>query len=264
MARDDHAAAPAGRRKGVSPVLAIVALLLIVLFAGLGTWQVYRLQWKLDLIARVEARVHAAPAPLPSRDRWAGITPESDEYRRVKLHGTYLYDLTTPVQALTEQGSGYWLLTPMCTEQGIVLVNRGFIPAELGAPTRYTPRGAAGDACANAGPAVDVTGLLRTSERNGAFTRTNDPAANRWYTRDVAAIAAARGVQAAPFFVDAAARQNPPDSPDQPVGGLTVVKFPNSHLVYAFTWYALALMVAGAWWWVARRGDESEHDERHD
>lgn len=264
MARDDRAAAPASR-KGVSPVLAVLALLLIVLFAGLGTWQVVRLQWKLDLIARVEARVHAAPAPLPSRTSWAGITPESAEYRRVQLHGTYLYDLTTPVQALTEAGSGYWLLTPMCMGDGtVVLVNRGFIPAELGARTRYTPQRATENPCANAGPAAAVTGLLRTSEHNGAFTRTNDPAANRWYTRDVAAIAAARGIATAPFFVDAAAGQNPPDSPDRPVGGLTVVKFPNSHLVYAFTWYALALMVAAAWWWVARRGNDPENDERHD
>jgi surfeit locus 1 family protein len=155
----------------------------------------------------------------------------------------------------------------MCTAEGaIVLVNRGFIPAGLGARTRYAPQRAAGNPCVGAtGNAVDITGLLRTSERNGAFTRTNDPAANRWYTRDVTAIAAARGLAAAPFFVDAAARQNPPDSPDRPTGGLTVVKFPNSHLVYAFTWYALALMVAGAWWWVARsRGAEHEHDERHD
>jgi surfeit locus 1 family protein len=263
MARDDRAASPVPSRRGFSPLLAIAALLLVVLFAGLGTWQVYRLQWKLDLIARVDARVHAAPASPPPRARWAGITPESDEYRRVRLHGTYLYDLTTPVQALTEEGSGYWLLTPMCTTDGIILVNRGFIPAELGARTRYTPQRAAGDPCAGAGAAVDVTGLLRTSEHHGAFTRTNDPAANRWYARDVAAIAGARGLQTAPFFVDAAANQNPPGSPDQPVGGLTVVKFPNSHLVYAITWYALALMVAAAWWWVARRG-EHENDERHD
>ncbi|WP_075791394.1 SURF1 family protein [Massilia putida] len=264
MARDDRAASPVPGRRGFSPLLASAALLLIVLFAGLGTWQVYRLQWKLDLIARVDARVHAAPAPPPPRARWAGITPGSDEYRRVTLHGTYLYDLTTPVQALTEEGSGYWLLTPLCTQDGIILVNRGFIPAELGARTRYAPRRAAGDPCAGAGPAVDVTGLLRTSEHQGAFTRTNDPGAGRWYTRDVAAIAAARGLTTAPFFVDAAANQNPPGSPDRPVGGLTVVTFPNSHLVYAITWYALALMVAGAWWWVARRGQDHDDDERHD
>jgi surfeit locus 1 family protein len=260
MARDDHAAPSAPGRRGFSPLLAIAALLLVVLFAGLGTWQVYRLQWKLDLIARVNARVHAAPAPPPPRARWAGITPASDEYRRIELHGAYLYDLTTPVQALTEQGSGYWLLTPMCTADGIILVNRGFIPAELGAPTRYTPHKAAGDPCAGAGPAVDVTGLLRTSEHGNLFTRTNVPAAGRWYTRDVAAIAAARGLAAAPFFVDAAAGQNPPGSPDRPVGGLTVVTFPNSHLVYAITWYALALMVAGAWWWAAR-GPGHDTDE---
>jgi surfeit locus 1 family protein len=276
MAGDDRAAAPRSavpaRRRGVSLLLAAVGLLLIVLFAGLGTWQVVRLQWKLDLIARVNARVHAAPAPPPPRARWAGITPASDEYRRVILHGTYLYDLTTPVQALTEEGSGYWLLTPMCTADGsTILVNRGFIPAELGARTRYAPERASGDPCAAAaGPAVDVTGLLRTSERNGVFTRTNDPGANRWYTRDVAAIAAARGLGAAgpvaPFFVDAGAHQNPAGSPDQPAGGLTVVNFPNSHLVYAITWYALALMVAGALWWVARgRGQGyDDDDERHD
>jgi surfeit locus 1 family protein len=263
---DDRTTPAASRRRRTSPVLALLALLLVVLFAGLGTWQVFRLQWKLDLIARVNARVHAAPAPAPAADRWAGITPASDEYRHVSVRGAYLYDLTTPVQALTEEGSGYWLLTPLCTAEGtIVLVNRGFIPAELGARTRYTPQRAQGNPCGDPEQAsADVVGLLRTSEQGGAFTRTNDPAQERWYTRDVSAIAAARGLGAAPpvapFFVDAAAGQNPPGSPDRPVGGLTVVKFPNSHLVYAVTWYALALMVAGAWWWIAR----GRHDERSD
>jgi surfeit locus 1 family protein len=278
MALHDHAAAPAapgpgtagrGQGGGSRLLFGALALLLIVLFAGLGTWQVFRLQWKLDLIARVEQRVHAAPVAPPSAARWPDITAESDEYRRVEVSGSYLYDLTTPVLALTEQGSGYWLLTPLCAGDGhIYLVNRGFIPAELGARTRYAPQRAGTDACADVAPPappaqaqVHVSGLLRISEKGSRFTRTNDPAANRWYVRDVAAIAAARGLPAAvtaPFFVDAAAGQNPPGSPDQPQGGLTVVSFPNSHLVYAFTWYALALMVAGAWWWITRGAAAAE------
>jgi len=259
MAGSDTVAAPGvSRRRGSSLVLAVLALLLIVLFAGLGTWQVFRLQWKLDLIARVDARVHAVPVAPPDAARWARINAADDEYRRVELHGAYLYDLTTPVLALTEQGSGYWLLTPMCMTDGtIILVNRGFIPAELGARTRYTPQRAGNDPCAatasGLAPPLRITGLLRISEKGGAFTRTNDPVAGRWFSRDVAAIAAARNLgNVAPYFVDAAAKQNPPDSPDRPFGGLTVVRFANSHLAYALTWYALALMVAGAWWWVAR------------
>jgi surfeit locus 1 family protein len=268
MVVNDQAAAPDTiRRKGFKPLLVVAALLLIVLFAGLGTWQVFRLQWKLDLIARVDARLNAKPMPLPSVVRWAGVTSESDEYRRVLLSGVYLYDLTTPVQALTEQGSGYWLVTPLCLLDGnIVLVNRGFIEAELGAPTRYAPLRAGADPCApaRARAPVSVTGLLRISE-HGPLMRANDPAANRWYSRDVKAIEAARNLaRAAPFFVDAAAGQNPPDSPDQPQGGLTVVSFHNSHLVYAITWYALALMVAGAFWWIARGRLGAGHDERYD
>jgi surfeit locus 1 family protein len=210
----------------------------------------------------------------PSAASWGGVTSASHEYLRVRLTGAYLYDLTTPVQALTEQGSGYWLLTPLCTQDGnIIIVNRGFIPSELGAATRYDARRAGAEACAAAGPSITITGLLRTSEPGGPFTRANDPARNRWFSRDVRAIAAARGLAAgrpvAPFFVDAAAGQNPPGSPDAPEGGLTVVAFHNSHLVYALTWYALASMVAGAWWWLARSraagtGTGNGNDEHDD
>jgi surfeit locus 1 family protein len=274
MAVSDQAVARSGAPAGAPRlVLGALALLLIVLFAGLGTWQVIRLQWKLDLIARVDARVHAAPAAPPPAARWAGITAESDEYRRVQVAGTYLYEYTTPVQALTEQGSGYWLLTPLCTTDGhVILVNRGFIPADPGARTRYEARTSPGYPCAaNAGGAAQVVGLLRISEPKGYFLRTNDPGANKWYARDVPAIAAARGLPAtltAPYFIDAAAGQDPAGAPDHPQGGLTVVSFHNSHLVYAVTWYALALMVAGAWWFALRgagtAGHEHDHEHEHE
>ena len=38
------------------------------------------------------------------------------------------------------------------------------------------------------------------------------------------------------------------------MGGLTVIAFPNSHLVYALTWYGMALMLAGAMVYLLRSG----------
>lgn len=244
-------------------LLVVAALLLVALFLGLGTWQVLRLQWKLDLIARVDARVNAAPVAPPPAARWAQVTRTSDEYRRVRLAGHYLYEFTTPVQALSELGAGFWLLTPLCTAEGhIVFINRGFIPAADNKPGTYAARRAAARPCASGGEQVEVTGLLRISEPGGGFLRENDMASNRWYSRDVQGLAAARGLSnVAPYFVDAGKGQDPPGAPERAVGGLTVVSFVNNHLVYASTWYALALMVAGAWWWVSRHGGKIRDDD---
>lgn len=207
-------------------------------FAALGVWQVERLAWKRALIARVEARLHTAPV-TPS---WAAVT-DSDAYRRVRVTGTFDHAAETLVKAVTEQGAGYWVLTPLRTAQGIVLINRGFVSGD-----RRTP--AARSAGQVAGP-VTVIGLLRTTEPGGAFLRSNDPAAGRWYSRDVAAIARARQLgPVAPFFIDADATPNPGG---YPVGGLTVVRFSNNHLVYALTWFALALLCAFAAWQTLRK-----------
>lgn len=271
--RDQPAGPPSHPPRGALArrLLAVAALLLVALFLALGTWQVVRLQWKLDLIARVDARVHADPVAPPPAVRWAQVTKETDEYRRVRLAGHYLYEFTTPVQALSELGAGFWLLTPLCTADGsIVFINRGFIPAAENKPGTYPVRRAGSNPCANAGEQVTVTGLLRISEPGGGFLRENDPANNRWYSRDVAALAAARGLSkaapngapvVAPFFIDAGKGQDPAAAPERAVGGLTVISFVNNHLVYALTWYGLALMVAGALWWVRRHGATMPDDD---
>lgn len=231
--------AAAGVRPGRARlVVAACAALLCAGFAALGAWQFQRLQWKTALIEQVEQRVHAAPAAAPAPDAWARLNKANDEYRHVRLHGHFLDVAATPVQAVTALGSGYWLLAPFRTDDGaIVLVNRGYVP------TASTPTGPAG---------AEVTGLLRMSEPGGGFLRNNDPAHQRWYSRDVAAIAAARGLAGvAPYFVDQDAAA-PTAVPGAPVGGLTVVSFNNNHLVYALTWLAMALMAAGACVFVLR------------
>lgn len=231
---------------------ALVALGLLFLgFCALGVWQLERRAWKLALIDRVEQRIHAPAAPAPARVVWTDAAAANWEYRHVEVTGHFLPDADTVVQAVTELGPGYWLLTPLRTVDGAtVLVNRGFVARRPALRREVGPAGAA-----SAGGAVEtVTGLLRLAEPGGAFLRRNDAAADRWFSRDVVAIARARGIEpVAPFFIDADASSGPGASaPDAPVGGLTVVRFRNSHLVYALTWFALAAMTVAAGWQVTR------------
>jgi surfeit locus 1 family protein len=234
-------------------LLAICAGIAFSGFFALGTWQLFRLKWKLDLIERVDQRVHAQPVAAPGPDRWPQVTAQTDEYRHVRVTGVFLYELTARVQAVTDLGNGFWLLTPLRAADGsIVLINRGFIPASQASRALEFR----GDAL-NAAGLADVTGLLRISEPRGGFLRHNDPAADRWYSRDVQAIAASRRLaNVAPYFVDADApatgRKFAQGKTDTPVAGLTVIAFHNNHLVYALTWYALALMAAGAGFWIVR------------
>jgi surfeit locus 1 family protein len=216
------------------------AALLFCGFAGLGVWQLQRLAWKLDLIARVDARVHAAPVAPPGPQAWAQISAAQDEYRRVRVHGVFDNDRETLVQAVTDLGPGFWVMTPLRTDSGEeILINRGFTPPERADKASR----AAGLPTAP----VTVTGLLRISEPHGGFLRANQPTAGRWYSRDVAAIAKARGLaNVAPYFIDA---DSTPNAGGWPRGGLTVVHFRNSHLAYALTWFGLAGMTVlwGAW-----------------
>jgi surfeit locus 1 family protein len=220
-----------------------LCLLGVIGLIGLGVWQIERRTWKLALIGRVAQRVHALPRAIPAPASWLAVNAAKDEYRHVTVTGRFMHDREALVQAVTEEGRGFWLVTPMRVADGtIVLVNRGFVPAEWRDPAK---RGK-GDPQLM----VTVTGLLRMTEPKGAFLRTNDPAGDRWYSRDVAAIAAARGLaQVAPFFIDEDAT---PDRSGYPIGGLTVIAFANNHLMYALTWFALAFMLAGAYLRIVR------------
>lgn len=235
------AARPTAPRVGL--LWAVGIALATALFLALGTWQVYRMQWKHALIARVNERAHAAPVAVPPRAAWPTLTAENAEYLRVQVAGTLLLDRSTLVQASTDHGLGYWVMTPLRTAEGdIILVNQGYVSS-----LKY-------DAGTGTRPA-QVTGLLRLNQAGGGFLRKNDAAANRWYSRDIPAIAAARGLApVAPYFIDAdAAPAGHAAQAGQPIGGLTVIKFNDHHLVYALTWYALALMIIGLTWQIKRK-----------
>ncbi|WP_337267180.1 SURF1 family protein [Oryzifoliimicrobium ureilyticus] len=224
------------RRPVAFIAFSLILVFLIASLTGLGVWQVHRLAWKEDLIARVDARVHADPVVAPSRSEWSQIDGEKDEYRKVSATGTFDHSHETLVFASTQLGAGYWVMTPLHVSDGTtILINRGFIPSDK--------RDAATRLEGNRSGTTTIIGLLRLTEPKGTLLKSNVPNEDRWYSRDIAAIAAKRDLKdVAPYFIDADATPNPGG---YPVGGLTVISFPNNHLVYAITWFAMAIMCAG-------------------
>lgn len=229
------------RRRLLSFLFLLFCLAAFAGFIALGVWQVQRLAWKEDLIARVDARVHADPVTAPAQGDWATVNKASYEYLRVQITGEYLAEGISLVAAATEEGQGYWVMVPLQRADGSwVYINRGFVPQSL--------REQAGRGDFAPDGEVSVTGLLRLNEPGGGVLRDNVPTEDRWYSRDVQAMAEQDGLApVAPFFIDADASEQP-----GPVGGLTVIRFPNNHLVYAITWFALALGVILAAWLVVR------------
>ncbi|HTM81984.1 SURF1 family protein [Asticcacaulis sp.] len=226
-------------RKILFGVLTVAA---IAMFLALGIWQVQRLVWKTDLIARVNARVAAPPMAAPGVTEWGRVNTAADEYRHVTLRGRFLNDAEAQVYTLSDYGAGYWVMTPLRRDDGtVVYVNRGFVPMDKRAPATRPE--------AQPQEQVTVTGLLRMPEVKGwLLSQANDPARDAWYRRDIAAMAQSRHIgTVAPYFVDADAT---PNFGGWPKGGLTVVKFPNSHLAYALTWFSMAAMLAGVSVWL--------------
>ncbi len=216
----------------------------------MGVFQIKRLAWKEALIARVDRHVHAVPVVPPGPAIWPTLTREAYEYKRLTVRGRFRHDLATRVHATTALGAGYWLLTPMLSEQGFwLLINRGFVPYD-------SPALAASKVTAFSEPET-VIGLLRLTEPDGTLLQNNNPASGRWYSRDVQAMAKHQGLMrigvapgvpgaaVAPYFVDVVALPGQ-DPLAWPRPGLTVLHFNNNHLSYALTWFSLAAMTLAA------------------
>ena len=232
----------ANLRRGVL-IPSIAAASAFAVLLSLGLWQLDRKAWKDGLIATLEQRLSAPPVALPAPATWPRLRAAEDEFLRVAMTAEFLNDREAPVytsgSSLREgsSGPGYWVFTPARLADGaLVVVNRGFVPDGKQDPgTR--PDGEV------AGP-INMVGVLRWPEPPGMFTPAGDPTRNIWFSRDSNAIAAAKGVSVAPFYLEL-------ESPDPPGGlpqtGRLHPTLPNNHFGYALTWLGLACVLVGVY-----------------
>lgn len=234
----------------VVPVL--VGVLGVAILLALGFWQVQRLVWKEGLIAEIEARLAAEPAPVPEVP-----DPQRDRLLRVEATGQIGTEELHILSSLDPWGAGYRVVSPMELSDGRrILVDLGYVPQDLKNPAaRQRP------APVDPGRVPDqVTGPLLWPAETDSFTPEPELARNIWFGRDVPAMAEALGTEPVLLVAETHTWNEWP----RPVPPGT--DLPNRHLEYAITWFSLAAVWAGmtVFWVCTESGRRSRRPRRPD
>lgn len=188
------------------------------ILVSLGIWQVQRLDWKLGVIADIDARIEATPIPLPDV-----LDPVNDAYLPVEVRGvldpTYLRVLVSQ----KEIGAGYRIISAFDMGGRRVLLDRGFTPVDQ--PNVPSHEGS-----------VTVRGNLQWPQETDGFTPAPDIAKNIWFAREIDDMAEA--LKTEPVLV-VAKKTSFNDAPISPLP-VDTTAIPNDHLSYAITWFSLA------------------------
>ncbi|KIJ66323.1 hypothetical protein HYDPIDRAFT_86403 [Hydnomerulius pinastri MD-312] len=224
----------------LSPTILVLGFIPIFTFA-LGTWQLQRLQWKINLIDELEEKLERDPILLPKRINVA-VLPEFI-YRRVLLRGRWDHAHSMLLGPRVREGAqGYHVITPLVrTDGSTVLVDRGFIGKDF---AKNYDRSEAGE--------VEIQGMLRTSHTRNSFTPDNQPDQGNWYWADVDSMTEYAGGEDAgvqPVFVEQIYNGHAGEAASClnrgiPVGRAATVDVRNAHLSYVITWYSLSAFTA--------------------
>jgi surfeit locus 1 family protein len=224
--------------------LTVAAAIGLAVLLGLGVWQLKRLAWKQDLLARIAALQHAPPRPVGEVLAHAARGEDVAFLRVSAACGQPAGQAPIVFRYALRDGAVGWRLMGFCplTEgpwSGIVL-DRGLVNRLAGqmAPT------------AQAFPAAQtVIGVLRApgghSSLEAAPRRAADGAVIlQSVDAQALALVAGPGARPAPYYLAA-------ETATPAAAGLTPAALPqdipNNHFVYALTWFGLAGVLAWTW-----------------
>ena len=218
---------------------------------GLGTWQVFRREWKLNLIQMLQEKTSIEAIDFPTE-----LSRLEDlEYRKVKVSGKFDHKkeiFLGPRSLVSDKddfsGSGLishgkqttiglWVITPFEINDGKktrILVNRGWIPRNKMDPRTRLEGQVSG--------LINLVGVVRHTEPRPPFGSKKRKGSLEWRNRNIEEMAQTVGTE--PVFLDADTSSQVPGGP---VSGQTRVTLRNEHLSYIITWYSLCAITLFLW-----------------
>ena len=201
----------------------LFVIFFVTIFCALGTWQLYRLQWKLELISEITFGLNSSPIEYSNSIK--------KNYQRVITKGNFNFDKQIYLYSLNDNGKpGYDVITPFKTNKNEnVLINRGWIKKEL-----------------KDNPSINyedyndqnIIGFLREIYKPNIFKPDNDLKNNIWFSLNLEEIRVNSGEQFSEFVIFLEDKQAKTPLPKK-----ISVDVPNNHLKYAITWYAISISI---------------------
>ena len=200
-------------------LFSIFVFFFISVFLALGSWQIIRLNWKLELINQIETSLKDIPVNLSNS--------KHKNYLRVKTRGSIDFEKQIYLYNLNEKGKpGFEVINPLKVGNNNYLLNRGWIPFNKKE-----------DETINVIDENYINGVLRKQIKPNMFKPENDLPENYWFTLDRDDIFKFTGKNFSPYVIYLSGNNEFP-KPKSITANIS-----NNHKKYALTWFSLAISI---------------------
>ena len=195
-----------------------VCFIILILFS-LGSWQLYRLNWKLNLINEIEKSLKNDPVELSKIDK--------KNYLRIKTAGTINLEKQIYLYNLNDNGKpGFEVVNPIVIENENYLINRGWIP--------FDKKDKPGINFFNE---ENIIGILRLQTKASIFKPENDIKNNYWFTLNRDDIFKYTGKKFSNYIIYINGDY------EIPKPKIITTTISNNHKKYAITWFSMAISI---------------------
>ena len=200
-------------------LFSVFVYFIILTLLSLGFWQIYRLNWKLELIEQIENSLKNNPVELSNI--------EKKNYLRIKTSGEIDFDKQIYLYNLNDAGKpGFEVVNPIKIGDENYLVNRGWIPFEK----KDLPE-------INLVDQNQIVGTLMLQSKPSTFKPENDIEKNYWFTLDREDILKFTGRNFSEYVIYLNGDYKIPKP------RVITAKISNNHKKYAITWFSMAISI---------------------
>ena len=200
-------------------LFSIFVFFFISIFVALGSWQLVRLNWKLDLIEQIQSSLKDEPININNT--------ALKNYLRIKAVGTIDFENQIYLYNLNEKGApGFEVINPIKINKENYLLNRGWIPFNKKNEKEI-----------NIIDENNIVGILRKQIKANMFKPKNDISNNYWFTLNRQDLYKLTGEKFSPYIIYLSSKN------ELRKAKMITANISNNHKKYAITWFSLAISI---------------------